>query len=424
MALFGYIAKNKEGQEVRSSLEASTRLEALESLRKKGLTVVDLFNAQDRILPSGEVSEQEERPSKKAVPINKPSKTFSLSPKVKMTDLAVFCRQLAIAVNAGLPLRDAIEGIGMELEQPALKRVSEDIVKQLHDGRSFSQAVATHPNIFNSMFQGLVKVAEESGKLPSTLMQLADYLEKADRLRRRIKAMSAYPIFIGVFFIVVCMVMTLFILPQFTDIFGGMGADLPKLTKVVFGINAFFVEHFLVIFGVVAALVFAVVLYGRTTSGAYRKDRIKLAMPYAGSCVKKYILARFCRSLSIMVHSGVPISTALEICAEATGNQLLKRNVLGVREMIMTGNRIAASLETSGIFPGLIVRMVAVGEDSGQLPEVLDNVSDLYEDQVEVSVMTSMALFEPLVICVFGVFILVLVLAIYLPIFTVSSTVH
>ncbi|NNJ70943.1 MAG: type II secretion system F family protein [Kiritimatiellales bacterium] len=414
MPKFNYIAKNKDGQEVRSSLDAASRLDALEALRKKGLIVVDLFSGEEKEQEQTKDSSEKKTAAKKSKP------AFSLSSKVKMTDLSVFCRQLAIAVNAGVPLRDAIEGIGTELEQPVLRSVSEDMVVQLNEGGSFSSAVARHPKIFNQMFQGLIKVAEESGKLPGTLKQLADYLEKADRLHRRIKAMSSYPTFIGIFFVIVCLVMTLFILPQFTDIFAGFGSELPALTKMVFGINQFFVSNFVPIAVVVALVATALVLYGRTAAGAYRKDKLKLDMPYLGALVKKYVLARFCRSMAIMVQSGVPISNALEICADATGNQLLKHNVLGVREMIMTGNRIAYSLEKSGIFPGLIVRMVAVGEDSGQLSEVLDNVSDLYEDQVEVAVMTTMALFEPLVIVVFGAFILVLVMAIYLPIFTVG----
>ncbi len=416
MAEFNYIAKNKDGQEIRSTVVAGSRLEALEALRKKGLTVVDLFSVEA-------VAATVEMP-KSVKPINKSGKKLLPGSKVKMTDLALFCRQLAISVNAGVPLRDALEGIGLELEQPALKKASADMVQQLHDGKSFSQAVAAHPRIFNQMFQGLIKVAEESGKLPSTLEQLAAYLERTDRLQRRIKAMSAYPVFIGIFFIIVCLIMTLFILPQFSDIFSGQGAQLPVFTRIVFGINNFFVDNFVTIFIAIVCLIAALVLYGRTQSGSYQKDKVKLKTPYAGGCLKKYILARFCRSLAIMVHSGVPISTALEICADATGNQLICRNVLAVRDLIITGNRIAASLDKAGIFPGLIVRMVSVGEDSGQLPEVLENVSDLYEDQVEVSIMTSMALFEPIVICVFGAFILMLVLAIYLPIFTVSMQVR
>lgn len=422
MAIFNYIAKTNEGKEVRSSLEGSTRLEALETLRKKGLTVIDLFSAEEKSAPQTRVS-QEKKKQAAAQSQKKKGRTFSFSSKVKMTDLAIFCRQLAISVNAGVPLRDAIEGIGMELEHPVLKRVSEDMVQQLHDGKSFSEVIAAHPKVFNEMFYGLIKVAEESGKLPETLAQLASYLEKADRLQRRIKAMAAYPIFIGIFFVVVCMIMTLVILPQFSDIFSGFDAELPFFTRLVFSVNDFLVNNFITLFISILVLVAGLVYYGRTESGSYRKDQLKLKMPFAGGCLKKYILARFCRSMSIMVNSGVPISNALEICADATGNQLVKRSVLGVREMIMTGNRIAASLDKAGIFPGLIVRMVSVGEDSGQLPEVLDNVSDLYEDQVEVSVMTSMALFEPLIICVFGAFILMLVLAIYLPIFSISLSV-
>jgi type II secretory pathway component PulF len=417
MGMFSYIAKNKEGQEVRSSIEASTRLEALEALRKKGLTVVDLFGIEHEKAGAA--------PKETVVKPDKKSKRKSFqSAKVKMGDLAIFCRQLAISVNAGVPLRDALDTIGQELEHPRLQAATMDMVGKLNDGKSFSEAVAEHPKIFNVMFCGLIKVAEESGKLPSTLQQLANYLERTDKLQRRIKAMSAYPTFIAGFFVVVCLIMSLFILPQFTDIFGGFDAKLPLFTTLVFGVNAFFIDNIIPIFAIVIILITAILFYVRTPSGGYRKDKLKLATPYMGDLVMKYVLARFCRSLAIMVNSGVAISTALEICAEATGNRVLERTVLDVRDRILTGHGIADSLAQSGIFPGLIVRMVSVGEDSGQLPEVLEKVADLYEDQVEVSIMTTMALFEPVVICVFGVFVLVIVMAIYLPIITVSSTVQ
>jgi type IV pilus assembly protein PilC len=417
MGMFSYIAKNKEGQEIRSSIEAGTRLEALETLRKKGLTVVDLFGIEHE--KAGAAPK-----SKPVKPEQKAKRKAFQSAKVKMGDLAIFCRQLAISVNAGVPLRDALDTIGQELEQPRLQAAVLDMVGKLNDGKSFSEAVTEHPKIFNVMFCGLIKVAEESGKLPSTLQQLADYLERTDKLQRRIKAMSAYPTFIAGFFVVVCLIMSLFILPQFTDIFGGFDAKLPFFTTLVFGINNFFIDHIIEIFAIVIVLVTALVLYVRTPSGGYRKDKVKLATPYVGDLALKYVLARFCRSLAIMVNSGVAISTALEICAEATGNRVLEKTVLDVRERILTGHGIADSLAQSGIFPGLIVRMVSVGEDSGQLPEVLEKVADLYEDQVEISIMTTMALFEPVVICVFGAFVLVIVLAIYLPIFTVSSAVQ
>jgi len=417
MGMFSYIAKNKEGQEIRSSIEASTRLEALEALRKKGLTVVDLFGIEHD--KAGAASKAE-----KVKPEKKGKRKAFQSAKVKMGDLAIFCRQLAISVNAGVPLRDALDTIGQELEQPRLQAAVMDMVGQLNDGQNFAQAVATHPKIFNVMFQGLIKVAEESGKLPSTLQQLANYLERTDKLQRRIKAMSAYPTFIAGFFVVVCLIMTLFILPQFSDIFGGFDAKLPFFTRLVFGVNEFVVDNIITIFAIVIVLVTALILYVRTPSGGYRKDKLKLATPYLGDLTLKYVLARFCRSLAIMVNSGVPISIALEICAEATGNRVLERTVMDVRERILTGHGIADSLAQSGIFPGLIVRMVSVGEDSGQLPEVLEKVADLYEDQVEVSIMTTMALFEPVVIVVFGAFVLIIVMAIYMPIFTISSSVQ
>ncbi|HEY5653694.1 MAG TPA: type II secretion system F family protein [Pontiella sp.] len=420
MAMFNYIAKTRDGDEVRSSLDASSRLEALEALRKKGLTVIDLFASEAERPEASKVASKDRKETeekKKREPI------AFFSKKVKVGDLAIFCRQLAISVNAGVPLRDALDTIGTEVEQLQLRHALQDIVSQINNGRNFSEAAACHPKIFNVMFCGLIKVAEESGKLPSTLKQLADYLERTDRLQRRIRAMSAYPIFIAIFFVIVCLIMTLFILPQFTDIFGGLGAKLPIFTRIVFAANNFFIDHIIEIFGGLILTITALVFYGRTQRGAFRKDRIKLATPYAGDLIKKYVLARFCRSLSIMVQSGVPISVALEICAEAAGNKVIEKNIINVRERILVGHRISESLERTGIFPGLVVRMMSVGEDSGQLPEVMERVSELYEDQVEVSVMTTMALFEPLVICVFGAFVLMIVLAIYLPIFTVSMNV-
>ena len=417
METFSYIAINKQGQEIRSSIDASTRLDALESLRKKGLTVVDLFgmgHEDGDMVPRLKIGGPETKARRRI---------FSPG-KVKMGDLSIFCRQLAISVNAGVPLRDALDAIGQELEQPVLKMAVLDIVSQLNDGKNFSEAVASHPRIFSIMFCGLIKVAEESGKLPSTLQQLAEYMERTDKLQRRIKAIAAYPMFIGGFFVVVSLIMAFFILPQFTDVFGSLGAELPLFSKTVFNANAFLVKHIFEIFTVGVVLVVVLVSYARTSAGALRKDQLKLALPYVGELSKKYALARFCRSLAIMVSGGVPISTALKICSEATGNQVLERTVLDVRERILTGHGIANSLAQSGIFPGLIVRMVSVGEDSGQLPEVLERVSDLYEDQVEVSIMTSMALFEPVIICVFGAFVLTIILAIYMPMFTISSGMH
>ncbi|MCP4217402.1 MAG: hypothetical protein GY765_22355, partial [bacterium] len=191
MAMFSYIAKTNEGQEVRSSLEASSRLEALEVLRKKGLTVVDLYSSDTA---KGTPQVHTRTVLKDSATIKKHKTGIVLSSKVKIGDLAIFCRQLAISVTAGVPLRDALETIGDELEQPPLRIAVLDIAGQLSSGKSFSEAVKMHPKIFNVMFCGLVKMAEESGKLSETLQQLAEYLERTDKLQRRIQAMSAYPI--------------------------------------------------------------------------------------------------------------------------------------------------------------------------------------------------------------------------------------
>ena len=339
--------------------------------------------------------------------------------RVNGSEKAVFMRQMSISVGAGMPLREALESIAEDLENQGFRRVVLDIVAKLREGHLFSEAAAAHPSVFTKLFVALLRVAEEAGSMPQTLDYLAMALERGDKLARKIRSIVAYPVFVAGFFILVCGIMTLVVLPKFQAIFGSK-ASLPTLTRVVFGANRFLLDHILVIAAVLIGIVVLFILYSRSPVGSQQVDALKLRLPVFGPCIQKFAVARFCRNFAIMIRGGVPVASAMEIATGICGNKAMEKALIRVRERILCGSTISGALGSEAVFPRLIVRMVGVGESSGKLPQVLDKVSDTYEDQVEGSITLATALFEPVIICFFGCFVLVLVLAIYMPVFTAS----
>jgi type IV pilus assembly protein PilC len=291
----------------------------------------------------------------------------------------------------------------------------------LDEGLPFSQAIGRESGVFDRLFLALIRAAEESGSMTETLGYLATALEKSDKLARKVRSIMAYPIFIGVFFVIVIVIMTLFILPRFQEVFAGFGGKLPLLTRVVLGGNKFIITHLLEIMAIILGAIVLVMVYVRTSVGRTQRDAFLLKLPIAGNLIRKISVARFCRNLGIMLRGGVPVTTAITIAAEVLGNRAMEATLRRTHDRIVEGNDIASSLDTKA-FPRLVVRMVGVGESSGRLPEVLDKVADLYEDQIEGSIMVATALFEPFIIIFFGCIILVFVMAIYLPVFTVAAT--
>lgn len=342
---------------------------------------------------------------------------------ITISDKAVFCRQLSISVSAGVPLREALETIALDLDNPTFRSVLNRVLKRLDDGMTLSQSISNEGKAFDRLFVALVKAAEESGSLTETLNYIAGAMEKADRLSRKIKSIVAYPIFVACFFVLVSVIMTLFVLPRFNSIFGAFGSNLPKLTRIVFAVNGFIIANSFWIFGGLFLLVIALILYKRTPAGRVQVDGLLLRLPLVGDIIRKIAVARFCRNLGIMLNGGVPVATAIEIAAEVLDNKALQHTLKMTRDRIMSGNDIASSLDRK-TFPRLVVRMVGVGESSGRLPDVLGKVADMYEDQAEGSIMVATSLFEPIIIIVFGFMILILVMAIYLPVFAAAGHVR
>ncbi|MCF7854680.1 MAG: type II secretion system F family protein [Candidatus Pacebacteria bacterium] len=420
MPNFGYVAKNTSGELVRATVEAPSRVAALMALRKKGLTVVKLDAPEEAF---GGAAEEERVARSRPLPRLAKSGLPILRRRVKLSDISDFCRLLATSVNAGIPLRDAVEAIAQDVDNPNLRHVLGRLVKDMYEGQSFSHALARFPDVFGSVFISLVESAEESGSMPDTLTQLAMYLERAERIRRKIQSVLAYPIFVLLFFFLVCVIMTVFVIPRFQNVFEGLGARLPMLTTIVFDTNTFILTNILYILIGALALIVLFVLFKGTASGRHRVDAWKLKVPVIGPILQKYAVARVSRSLAVMVQGGVPVTTAIEIASVITGNSVMRKSLLAARDRIMAGSDIAGSLRGDPHFPNLFVRMVSVGEGSGRLPDVLAKLADVYEEQVEGQIVVATALMEPIIICVFGALVLVLILAIYMPVFTVASKV-
>lgn len=416
MPAFAYTIKTDDGRVVQSTVEAATRQEALSLIWAHGDGVV--VSLAETSAPQAFAGREIAPRASLAAPLR--MKGGAIRPR----DLAVFFRQMAISVNAGLPLRDALESITEDLEHAAFHRVLQRVGAELHEGRSFSQALANQGRVFPPICVALIRAAEEAGSMAQTLDQLSASIEKNVAMMRKVRSITAYPMFVAGFFVVVIVIMTFFILPQFQKVFGGNEADLPMLTRIVFRANAALVHHAIPVLIVLGALIGGLVAWGRTAPGRLRLDHFKLTLPWIGLCLKKLAIARFSKNLAIMIRGGVPIATAIEITAAVAGNKAIERAMLGARDRIIRGSDITNALAEEGMFPRLLIRMVGVGESSGRLPEVLDRVADSYESDVEGSLMVVTAMFEPIIIVVFGAIVLTFVMAIYLPVFTMASHMH
>ena len=269
MEQFTYIAKNDKGDTVRSSVMADSRYEAMALLREQALTVIELARG---VFPGHPAAGPDAAHLRSAAP-RAPRHRFAPLARIRLADMAIFCRQLSITINAGVPLRDALETIAVDLDHPGLRLSIYRLIDLLHAGKTFSQALALQPRVFDTLMVSLVAAAEESGSLTQTLNQMAGYLERSERLRRKIASITAYPIFVAVFFVLVCGIMTFFILPKFQAIFSGFKAQLPLITRVVFGLNQFVLDHLALLLLAASAAIALLCLYRRTPAGRLQIDR-------------------------------------------------------------------------------------------------------------------------------------------------------
>jgi type IV pilus assembly protein PilC len=341
--------------------------------------------------------------------------------RVKKKDVAVFTRQLATMIDAGLPLVQSLDILAMQQENKVFKEVIKNIKENVEGGSTFAAALGRQPKVFDDLYVNLVIAGEEGGILDNVLNRLAVYIEKAEALKKKVKSALVYPsTIVGVAIIVVAILM-IFVIPVFAKIFSSMGHTLPLPTIIVIGISNLLKKYILLIIVALAVLLFLLKRYYSTEKGKFTIDSFILKTPVFGMLFRKVAVARFARTLSTLITSGVPILDGLTITSKTAGNKPIEYAIMKARTSISEGETIAEPLARSEIFPPMVTQMIAVGESTGSLDSMLSKIADFYEEEVDVAVATLTSLLEPLLMVFLGVTVGGVVIAMYLPIFKIAT---
>ena len=344
--------------------------------------------------------------------------------KVLPQDIAVFARQLATMMSAGIPMVQAFEIIGNGHEKPAVQKLVLDIKANIEGGSTLHESLAKHPLYFDDLFVNLVEAGEHAGALETLLDKIATYKEKTEALKKKIKKALFYPIAVLVVAVIVSVILLIFVIPQFESLFKGFGADLPAFTQMVVNMSKF-MQHEGWFVGIVAAGGIYGFMYFHKRSRNMRRflDRMALKFPIVGPILVKSAIARFARTLSTMFAAGVPLVEAMQSVAGATGNIVFEEGTLRMKDEVATGQRLQRAMENTGLFPNMVVQMIAVGEESGSLDTMSAKVAEFYEAEVDNAVDSMASLMEPMIMAVLGVLVGGMVIAMYLPIFKLGQAI-
>jgi type IV pilus assembly protein PilC len=393
---------------------------AWEGRDKKGNRVKGKSLAPDETALRADLRRQGIAPSR----IRKQASSFKSGGKVKPQDIAVFSRQLATMLAAGIPLVQGLEIVGNGHEKPSVQKLILGIKADIEGGTSLHEALAKNPLYFDDLYVNLVEAGEHSGALESLLDKIATYKEKTEALKKKVKKALFYPAAVVVVAIVVTVILLIYVIPEFENLFKGFGADLPAFTQFVIDLSKSLQSKGIYYAIVIGAAGYAF-FYFHKRSRKMREviDRIMLKLPIIGPILNKSAIARYARTLSTMFAAGVPLVEALESVAGATGNIVYENAVRKMKDEVATGQRLQRAMETQGIFPNMVVQMIAVGEESGSLDTMSGKVAAFYEAEVDNAVDSMSSLLEPLIMAVLGVLVGGLVIAMYLPIFKLGSVV-
>lgn len=402
-----YVATGRDsaGRERKEKVAASNPNEARNLLKDQGLFIQDLKEAR--------------------------SFNFSLSEiqmamtSVSVKDKAIFSRQFAALVNAGVALVRGLGVLSEECPNPKLKRALEGINSDVQQGTSLSESMSKHPGCFDKLYVSLVQAGEVGGVLDEVLNRLAKLLEDLNRLQNQIKSAMAYPVTVSILATIIFVAMTVFLLPTFAEIFEELGADLPLFTRVMLGISDFLVKpiNWVIIFAILFAISFAYKRYYATDSGERNIDSLFLKLPLFGDLVQKTATARFCRTFGSLSRSGVPILTSLEIVRDTAGNRVISDAIDEARDEIQTGGMISLALQKHRVFPAMAIQMISIGEETGELDSMLMKVADFYEDEVEQAVKALTSIMEPFMIVILGGMVGSILVSMYLPMFKIMEVV-
>ena len=410
--LFNYSAVDKEGKDLRGQIEAVNLNDALSKIRQMG------------IFPSHVVGADEQVESRNFFTafIEKLKFTKQGEVKFKPEDRVVFTRQIAVLLDAGLPLIRGLKTISKQRRFEKMRVMLDDIIDMIQSGKTFSGALAHYPDSFSSVYINVVKSGETGGALDEVLKRLSDYLERNFRLTQRIKAALIYPCLVLVVSIIILGFIVAFVIPRFMELFQNTGIALPLLTRGLLGFSNFLLERWYLLFGIIALVFISYKLLLRNYTIRYFNDKIILNIPVFGLLIQKITASRFARTLATLLEGGVPILRALELTKQISGNEVVAKAINSVYDSVREGGFISKVLEGNEVFPQLMVNMIAVGEESGSLDKMLSKVADTYDEEIEITAGTLTSLLEPLLVIVMGVVVGVIVLSMFLPLITLINS--
>ena len=397
MPAFTYTARTVNGDLKTATIEAPSREDVVAQLRRQRLSVVK---------------------------VDEESKPKRAKGSIKMRDIVIFTRQFSTMINAGLPLVQALDILAKQTENKVLADVTRAVVFDVESGHTVADALAKHPKAFSELYVNMVAAGEAGGILDTILMRLATFMEKNDALVRKVKGAMIYP---GVIMSVAgfaILVLLLFVIPVFEDMFASVGLPLPLPTRIVIAMSKFLKNYWWLIGAAIGAGAYLFKKYYATSSGMLVVDRILLHVPILGDVLRKSAVSRFTRTLGTLISSGVSILDGLEITAKTAGNRVIQDAIMQSRASIAGGDTIAAPLQKSAVFPNMVISMIAVGEQTGGLDEMLTKIADFYDEEVDAAVGGLLSLLEPIMIVFLGVVVGGMVVAMYLPIFDMINAVQ
>ena len=422
MPRYTYVALDARGQESTGLVEARSSNEAIGQLRQAGYFPTSVYE-EGKGGPDRKVSRAGAKAARVARPRTKISIVLFQRKKVKPKIMMIFTRQLATLIDSGLPLLRGLNVLAKQERDTVLRNTINKLADGVQGGSTFSESLAQHPLIFNHLYVNMVKAGEVGGVLELALRRLAEFQEKAQKIKNKVVAAMVYPIIVMTMAIAIMAFLLVFIVPKFEVIFHEMLGDkpLPAITLFVIGVSNFVKNHGLVLLGLLIAAVAAYKLIARTRAGRSIIDRFKLRVPLFGDLIRKTAISRFSRTLGTLVTSGVPILQALNITRETAGNMVIAGAISQVHDSVKEGESIVQPLEASGAFPPMAISMIDVGEETGQLPEMLLKIADVYDDETDNSVAALTSMLEPIMIVFLALVVGTIVIALFMPLISIIS---
>jgi len=400
MADFTYKATNMSGQIVEGSMEGHDEKAVVRSLHELGYIPV-------RVVAAGEAGE---------------GPRFSLLPqRVGTKQLLAFSQELSTLVSAGLPIDRSLQILGSLTKGPRLKKVVQDVLTRIREGSSLAEALASHPRVFSKLFVNMVKAGESGGFLEVILSRLVKYLQSSKEIRDFLVSVMIYPLILTAVSGASIVILVTFVIPRFAKIFSDMGQAIPLPTQIILNLSRYVRDYWWVGAGMLALLYFGLRVYNQDEERRFRWDRSKIQWPAVGNIIKKIEVARFARTLSTLLQSGVPILSALSLVREISQNLAVSRAIGNIHDRLREGKAVARTLEETGVFPPLAVHMINVGEETGRIEEMLTKVADTYEEDVQTTVKRFVSLLEPLIILVMGAVVGFIVISMLLAIFSINE---